>query len=372
MLAKCQTIVEYLEKFAPKRLAERWDNVGLQIGHPAAEIHRIMVALDATPEVLKEAVERKVDMLVTHHPFFFDEIKHIRFDQPFGNMIKTAINSGINIYSAHTNLDIAFGGVNDYLANTLELSDIEPLMETSHEVYYKIVVFVPKGHEDAVRDAMAMAGAGWIGNYSHCTFQTQGTGTFKPLERAQPYIGNVGKVEKTDEFRLETIIPESLKRKVLSAMLKAHPYEEVAFDIYPLANEPKKFGIGRIGQLQTKTTLNQLCHQLKGLLSLQKVKYVGDLNTAIQKVAVCGGSGMSTLKKAHFKGADVLITGDVKYHDAQNAINLGVAVIDAGHFETEVPIVKVITDYIEKFLIDNKYQTEIIVSKKETPPLNFI
>lgn len=372
MLAKCSTIIERLEQLAPKRFAEHWDNVGLQVGDPSATISKVIVALDVTPEVLNEAVQQEADMIVTHHPFFFDEIKSIRFDQPIGSMIRIAVARGINIYSAHTNLDIAPGGVNDYLANGLDLLDAEPLAGTYEEAFYKIVVFVPKGHEDVVRDAIAGAGAGHIGNYSHCTFQTEGTGTFKPLEGSHPFIGSVGRLEKADEYRLETIVSESLKHKVIAAMLKAHPYEEVAYDIYPLANEPKRLGLGRIGRLNSPVTLKQLCEQVKLLLGNKTVRYCGDLDKCVQKVAVCGGSGMSTLSKAYFKGADVLVTGDVKYHDARNALSLGVSIIDAGHFETELPVVKLLAGYLQKFLTDNGYETEVIVSQAEKSPFCYI
>ncbi|MDI3534408.1 MAG: hypothetical protein PWQ82_773 [Thermosediminibacterales bacterium] len=372
MFAKAQTVISLIEKIAPKRLAEDWDNVGLQIGDPRSEIRKVLVALDITPEVVEEAITADADMIVSHHPFFFDPVRSIRFDQSFGDMVYKLVKNGITVYSAHTNLDITPGGVNDILVKKLGLLEVEPLQVTLKEVYKKIVVFVPEGYEDIVREAMCKAGAGWIGNYSHCSFVTQGTGSFKPLEGANPFIGDVGKLETVREYRLETIVEDSLVKKVVSAMIKAHPYEEVAYDIYPLANEPKIYGLGRIGRLNKTMSLKELALSIKQLLKNEMVRVVGQLDQQVEKVAICGGSGMSTLHQAAFKGADVLITGDVKYHQAIDAKRMGVSIVDAGHWETEIPVVSFVVTYLKNELSKMKYDTDVVLSNVNNQPFAFL
>lgn len=362
MLARVAQIMQIVESLAPKRLALEWDNAGLQVGDPAAEVRRVIVALDFTEAVLEETLAAGAEMVVTHHPLIFEGLKSLRSDLPLGRRLARAVRGKLNLYAAHTNLDAAEGGVNDILARGLGLQDVEILSTTAEEKFLKLVVFVPRGHEDGVRDAMAAAGAGWIGNYSHCTFQAAGTGTFKPLEGANPYLGQVGKIEKAEEFRLETILPESLARKVVAAMIKAHPYEEVAYDLYPLANEGRRLGIGRIGRLPARLPLKDLVGKTKALLGLSTVKLVGDPEASVQKVAVCGGDGGKMIGKAAFAGADALLTGDVGYHAALDAAGRGLTVIDAGHYATEAIVLGHLRDYLNEQLSAAGSETIAIAS----------
>ncbi|MCR4429862.1 MAG: Nif3-like dinuclear metal center hexameric protein [Tepidanaerobacteraceae bacterium] len=349
-MISCQTVANMIEKLAPQKMAMEWDNPGLAVGDFAAKINKILIVLTVTFEVVSYAVKNGFDMIISHHPVIFKPIKSLRKDLPLGKILYEAVKHDINIYSAHTNLDIAQDGVSDALARIFELEDVIPLKKTSAEALKKIVVFVPRGYEDAVKNAMGDAGAGFIGNYSHCSFNVSGTGTFKPGEGAKPFIGEKGKLETVDEVRIETIVPESLVRKVISAMIKVHPYEEVAYDIYPLENTGKEFGLGRVGKIKNPISLQSFCETVKQKLSLPYVKVVGEPSGEISKVAVCGGAGGDLVSAAAFAGADVLITGDVKYHDALDAKTLGLAVIDAGHFSTENLILQVLANFLEKEL----------------------
>jgi len=209
-MATVGTIAAYIEELAPLHWAESWDNVGLQVGDPAAAVQRVLVALELTDAVVEEAERLGCDLVVVHHPPLFRPLKALRFDSRPARRLLRLIRSGIALYAAHTNLDQAPGMTNDTLAAAAGLTECEVLKPTGEERYVKLVVFVPKGHEDAVRDALAGAGAGHIGNYSHCTFQVPGIGTFLPLEGTNPFIGQQGRLERVEELRLETIVPESV------------------------------------------------------------------------------------------------------------------------------------------------------------------
>lgn len=371
MTAKVQTIINLVEQLAPKYLAEEWDNIGLQIGSPAGEVHKVLVTLDINAEVVEEAIQADVDLVVAHHPLIFSPLKNLRFDTPLGRNIALLIGNSIAVYAAHTNLDSAQDGVNSVLAQRLGLQETGVLAPSYREKYCKIVVFVPQGQVDQVRDAMTQAGAGWIGNYSHCTFQTAGTGTFKAGAGAKPFIGQIGELERAEEYRLETIIAERAVGKVVKAMLKAHPYEEVAYDLYPLLNEGASQGLGRIGKLPAPVTLGELAQQVKELLGLTNLRLGGDLGKKIEKVALCGGSGAALIHKAVFQGADVLLTGDIKYHEGQDILAQGMCFIDAGHNGTEQIIVPVLAQYLREKAAEAKLDIEVVESRINTDPFQY-
>lgn len=363
MFAKVQTIMQIIENLAPKKYALEMDNVGLQVGDPNNEINKILVALNVSNEVVDEAIKKGSNMIVSHHPLIFNKLSSVRNDLYIGEVIHKLIKNDINVYCAHTNLDIAPGGVNDVLAKELKLESVKPLQITNYDSFKKIVVFVPKQYVDNVINALANAGAGCIGNYSHCTFRAEGKGTFMPLEGTNPFIGKTGKIEEVEEYRIETVVIESKLKKAVRAMLNAHPYEEVAYDIYNLDNEGKPLGLGRIGTLSHPISLKELIQTVKEILEINSVKLAGDLNRNVKKIAVCGGSGASLIHHASFKGADVLITGDVKYHQAQEAVNLGLAIIDVGHWESEKLILPVLAATIKKGLDEIKSKTQVIKSE---------
>jgi len=371
MSLKCQTIASMMDKLAPSKFAKEWDNVGLIVGESSKDVSKVLVALDATFEVVEEAIEKNVDMIITHHPLIFKPIKNIRTDNPIGYLLTQLIRHNISLYSAHTSFDIASNGMNDILSNVLGINDTEVLDVTYKENYKKIAVYVPQGYEEIVKNAMCNIGAGFIGNYSDCTFQTTGIGSFKPLEGTDPFIGEIGKVEKTPEVKVETVVPERLLNKVINAMINVHPYEEVAYDVYGLENEGEKYGLGRIGYIK-EMTLKDLAEQVKVKLKIPNLRVVGELKRLVNKVAVCGGSGAELITKAAYKGADVLITADIGYHDAVDAKHLGLSIIDAGHFGTENIAVRFIAEYIIDEVQKKEDDLEVIVSEKQKDPFIFL
>lgn len=363
MPVKCQVIIDELDRIAPRYLAESWDNVGLIVGSPDQNISIIMVTLDITEDVVDRAMLANVNMIVSHHPLIFKGIKAIRTDLPQGRLIAKLIRHDIAVYAAHTNLDIANGGINDILAEKLGLVDVGLISSSYSSKLLKLVVFIPKDQAEKVRDAICQAGAGHIGNYSNCTFSTGGTGTFLPLSGTNPFIGHEGTLEQVPEVRLETIMPEGISSRVIKEMIKAHPYEEVAYDLYPLANEGVKYGLGRVGYLPAPMSLCELALLIKQSLGIELVKVAGAANDVVRKIAVCGGSGACLIKSAAFSGADVLVTGDVKYHEAQEAIAAGIAIIDAGHFATENIMVEHFGQRLQEIISKGKLGIEVITDK---------
>lgn len=324
-------LIRYFEEWSPPWLAVEGDRIGLQVGDPNESINRVLVALEVTEQVVDEAIRLGANWIVAHHAVIFRPLAAIRTDRPAGRLMKKLLTNQINVYIAHTNLDTAVGGVNDVLAQRLGLQEVEVLAPHTGEQLKKIVVFIPEDHHEAVLQAMSQAGAGWIGNYSHCTFNIQGTGTFLPQEGATPYIGAQGKIEHVSEVRLETIITDRVQSQVVAAMLAAHPYEEVAYDIYPLERTGKQYGLGRIGQLTEALSLQELAERVKKAYQLPSLRMVGDPKRSVTRVAVLGGAGARYTATALQRGADVLITGDVDYHTAQDALADGLALLDPGH-----------------------------------------
>jgi dinuclear metal center YbgI/SA1388 family protein len=365
------TIARYIEELAPPSWAESWDNVGLQLGDPNRPAGKVLVALELTGGVVEEAISTAANLVVVHHPAIFRPLKALRFDTTAGRRLERLIQAGIGLYAAHTNLDQAAGGTNDTLAAAAGLTEHEVLQRIGEEKYVKLVVFVPRGHEDAVRTALAGAGAGHIGNYSHCTFQTEGTGTFLPLEGTNPFLGEQGRLEYASEFRLETILPESGVRRAVQAMIAAHPYEEVAYDLYPLANPGRQRGHGRIGKLAAPVSLGELTERIKAALEIPAVRTVGSPERQIGKVAVGAGSGAMLIGDAARRGADVLITGDVKYHEAQDAVDAGLSLIDVGHWASERIVVKPLSAYLRQKLAADGVAAEIVEAQAGRDPFAF-
>lgn len=362
-MVQVKDIMTVMEHLAPQKLAENWDRVGLSVGDPSHPVKKILVALDVTKEVIDEAIAQNADMIVTHHPMLlFQKFDSITKDTPLGNKIFRLIEHGIAAFAAHTNLDIAQGGTNDVLAELIGLQNIRLLEETSAQKLKKLVVYIPVTHTEQVRDAMCAAGAGHIGNYASCTFGTRGEGTFLPLAGTHPYLGEEGRLEKTEEIRLETILPETLLEKVLSAMLQVHPYEEVAYDIYPVEQTGKKEGIGRIGELPESITFTEFATMLKQKLNLDHIRVTGDGNKPIRKVALCTGSGAEFLIPAYHMGADAYLTGDMKFHEAQKAVECGICVADVTHYASEVLIVPVLQKALQQAAKENNWALEVLTS----------
>jgi dinuclear metal center YbgI/SA1388 family protein len=370
MAVSCQTIINLVEKYAPQKMAAEWDNIGLQVGSPAQSISCVFLSLDLNETIVAEAQATGAEMLVVHHTPFFKPLPNLRTDLPPGRLLQKIVQQDMALYAAHTNLDATVGGVNDVLARKLELQQVELLTESWQEKLYKLAVFVPREYTEKVSEAICRAGAGWIGNYAHCTFRIKGTGTFLPLEGTQPFLGEQGKLENVEETRLETIIPEARLKRVIRALLKAHPYEEVAYDLYLLANEGRKVGIGRIGFLPHPLTLKEFINLVKERLALSLVRYCGDLEKMVEKVALCGGSGASYIARAAFLGADVYLSADFKYHEGQEALTRDLALVDAGHFGTERPVMDALATYLQQEL--EPKDVRVVVSQINSDPFCFL
>lgn len=334
-------LIAICNQIAPEALAEEWDNVGLHAGHPDDEVDGVLLCLDLTPAVLAEACQAGFRCLIGHHPAIFRPLRSLRADRAEGHLLTELIRTGTAYYAMHTNLDLASPGTSDALGDLLGVGDREPLVRLERPVgerFFKLVVFVPLADVERVRAAIGDAGAGALGNYSHCSFATPGTGAFRPLEGARPAIGTVGTLERVAEERLEALVPARLLPQVVSAMLAAHPYEEVAYDILPLAPPPTGAGLGRVGRLAEPCTLGELARRCETSLPTSHVAVVGDRDRHVARVALCGGSGGDLIDAAAAAGAEVLITGDVKHHQALHARDRGLALIDAGHYATERPV----------------------------------
>ena len=361
-------VIQLFESFSPKYLAEEGDPIGLQVGTLNKKVKKVIVALDVTEEVVDEAVKNEVDLIIAHHPLIFRPLKKIVPDQPAGRTIEKLIKHDIALYAAHTNLDIAEGGVNDMLANALGLQDTSILKVTHREKLYKLAVYVPVSAEEEVREALGKAGAGNLGNYSHCSFSVSGTGRFKPDQEADPFIGSAGELEQVEEVKVEVVVPEPSVNKVVKAMLKAHPYEEVAYDLYALENETgKEFGLGRIGSVSKAMSLREYAEHVKKALDVTSVRVIGDMDAIVKKAAVLGGDGDKFVRTAQFAGADVFITGDIYYHTAVDFKQEGMNIIDPGH-NVEKIMKQGVSTKMTTLCKESGYAVEFAASKTDTNP----
>jgi dinuclear metal center YbgI/SA1388 family protein len=363
-------IIQLFEQFSPKSLAMEGDKIGLQVGRLNKKVDRVMIALDVLEDVIDEAIEKNVQLIIAHHPIIFRPLKNVLTDTTQGRMVEKLLKHDIAVYAAHTNLDVAKGGVNDLLATALELQEPEVLVPTFDTKLKKLVVFVPASHAEEIRNVLGKAGAGFIGNYSHCTFSTSGTGRFLPGENTNPFVGQPGQLEEVDEIRIETIIPEPLLKKAITVMIKAHPYEEVAYDVYSTENKGEVLGLGRIGKV-SEMTLGEFAEKVKTALDVERVRVVGDLASKVRKVAVLGGDGNKYFMNAKFKGADVYVTGDIYYHTAHDAMMQGLNLIDPGH-NVEKVMKKGLTAALQKMCREEGYEVEIFPSEVNTDPFQFI
>jgi len=365
---RIQDLVGLLHRAYPPGLAESWDNVGLQVGDPVAEVTNVLVSLDPSLEALEAARKTGAQAILSHHPLIFRPLKSLTPTDETGRIIFQAIQNGIALLAAHTNLDRARNGLNDWLAQELELESPVPLNSGEAGDLFKIVVFVPVGHEGQVAEAMFEAGAGHIGGYDRCSFRCTGTGTFRGGEGTQPFLGKKGVVEQAPEIRLETVVPRERLGKVLEKMQKAHPYEEVAFDLIPLANRRPGIGLGRIGRLVKPVRLDSFARRVKKRLGTGSVRLVGNPATMVSKVAVCGGSGAGMIGEAVRQGADVLVTGDLKYHEARQAEESRLGIIDAGHFATERLMAGRLADTLNRAAKEASLEISFTVLEQETDP----
>lgn len=365
-----QDFIGLVEDLAPLYLAEDWDNCGLQLGDTSSFIERAVVSLDVTEEVIDQALEKGASLLICHHPLFFAPLKRLDLTTSKGRIIKKALEGGLAIYAAHTNLDNCAGGINDYLASLLGLEDTKPLKASCFSRLYKLVVYVPSKYADKVREAISKRGAGFLGNYSHCSFQVKGEGTFKPLEGSQPFIGAKGRLERVEEVRLETIITREERESILEAMMEAHPYEEVAYDIYPLENRGSPLGPGRWGYLREGLPLLTFVERAQEIFGSQMIELIGnagDMRQTIERAALCGGSGGDLLERAIEVGAQIYITGDLKYHQLQLALENQLLILSIYHHVTERVGLMGLRDYLLKKGQERGFSFELIMAEESFP-----
>ncbi|HWO77668.1 MAG TPA: Nif3-like dinuclear metal center hexameric protein [Bacillus sp. (in: firmicutes)] len=359
-------IIELFEQFSPKKYAMEGDKIGLQIGDLSRHVQKVLVTLDVTKDVVAEAIQKGVQLIIAHHPPIFRPLQRIEG----GSIFESLIKHDISVYAAHTNLDVAVGGVNDLLSKRLGLQNTKVLVPTYEIPLKKLVVFVPIENADEVREALGKAGAGHIGEYSYCSFTASGEGRFLPGNAAHPYLGTVGKLETVAEQRIETIYPVSIEKQVLNAMFSSHPYEEVAYDIYPLELKGESLGLGRVGTLKEPMSLREFAEFVKKQLDVSMVRVVGRLNDTIKKVAVLGGDGNKYYRHAMRHGADVYVTGDLYFHTAQDALQDGLNVIDPGHHVEKV-MIKGVAEKLEE-LVPKQWDVQFLPSEINTDPFQII
>ena len=331
--------VSDLEAFAPTRTAADWDNVGLLLGNPADPADRVMTCLTVTPDVVDEAIAERVHLIVSHHPILFRGAKQLTAGRGDGRVVLPLARAGIAVYSPHTAFDNCAGGVNDILCRRLGITNTKPLRPREGSRQVKLVVFVPDTDLVAVSDALFEAGAGSIGKYTQCSFRVPGKGTFFGGEGTNPTVGQKGRREEVEEWRLEVVLPEARVAAVVRAMRKAHSYEEPAFDIYSL-KPGTSGGEGRIGELARPTTLGELAGRAKSGLNAALIQVVGDLNKTVRRVAVACGAAGEFLSDSIRAKADVFLTGEMRFHDALTARTADVGVLLPGHYATERPAVE--------------------------------
>ncbi len=363
---KVKDISSFLENIAPLAHQEDYDNAGLIVGDPEMDIKKGLVCLDCTEDIVGEAIDNNCDLIVSHHPILFGGLKKINVTTYVERVITTAIKNDIAIYAMHTNLDNDRYGVNSKLCDKLGLKDCEILVPKSG-TFKKLYTFCPSDQSEKVRKALFEAGAGHIGNYSECSFNTEGHGTFKGKEGTDPYVGKPGELHQENETKIETIFPARLQQKIVDVLCTAHPYEEVAYDIIQLDNTSTMIGAGMIGHLDPPQSESNYLKKVKEILGTNCIRHTKFLDSDVNKVAVCGGSGSFLLNAAIEKGATIFITSDLKYHqffDAEEKI----VIADIGHYESEQHTIELIYDLIKK-----KFPTfAVLFTKVNTNPVNYL
>ncbi|ADY56685.1 NGG1p interacting factor 3 protein, NIF3 [Syntrophobotulus glycolicus DSM 8271] len=355
-------IEQIIEKAAPRSWAEEWDNSGLLVGSSSHRVDKLLLALDGTTKVVEEAIREKAGIIIAHHPLMFKPLKNLNADNPSAQIPLSLLRSGISYYAAHTNLDQSVLSSSRTLAVMIGLQKTEYLAVTANEKLFKIVTFVPRDAVEKVRLSLSAEGVGagitdgeHSDSYAECFYQTEGMGTFKALEGADPAIGEVGEVNRVEEVRLESIVQERDLSRAVRALHKTHPYEEPAYDLIPLKNTGKPRGYGAIGVLPETVRLDEFWERFLSKLpqvlpreyELSSIRLAGDPKKKIKKVAIANGSGSSFIHKGIFQGADLYITGDIDHHGVLDALEADMAVGVLGHFLSEIPMIRSLYEYLK-------------------------
>lgn len=365
-MMKIKQIIDAIEEIFPAFYQESYDNSGFQILCKDEECKGVLICLDVNINVLKEAKEKNLNLIVSHHPLFFQPLKKIDLSTKKGEVLEYAINNKLNIYSLHTNYDKSIYGINNTIAKLLNLKNIE-IIQKEKGCLKKLVTFVPHDYAEKVRNAIFEAGGGVIGNYDSCSYNIEGYGTFKGNENTNPFVGEKGKIHREPETRIEVIFPAHLQQKIIEFMLDAHPYEEVAYDIYPLENTYPLVGLGIGGYLENPMMRDAFLDYIKEKLKINVIRYNSNCSqNLISKVAICSGSGAFLINYLIGKDFNCYITSDLKYHDFVDAPD-NILLIDAGHYETEIIFVKNIYEFFSK-----KFSNFVVkISENINNPINY-
>lgn len=326
-------LINAIEEVAPLPTQDSYDNAGLIVGNAMDDITGALITLDVTEAVIDEAISLGYNLVISHHPIIFQPVKKITGNNLVERCVIKAIRNGIALYAAHTNLDNAMAGVNAILAERIGLHKTA-ILRPLKNMLRKLVVFVPESHHEIVRNAIFEAGAGVIGDYDCCSFNTSGKGTFRAKEGTDPYVGEIGKLHAEPEMKIETILPSWIENKVINAVSEAHPYEEVAWDSYALTNDFPQKGAGMTGLLKEPQNALVFLNELKTILNVPILKHSPLTDNKISKVGICGGAGGFLINDAIKQRCDIFITGELKYHDYFSAEGK-IILVDAGHYETE-------------------------------------
>jgi len=353
-----RAVITELEKLAPPALQEKYDNAGLLTGDADWNCTGIVCSLDATEEVVREAVAKGCNLVVAHHPIIFSGLKRLNGSNYVERAVIAAIKNDIAIYAIHTNLDNTIGGVSGRMAALLGLQNIIPLLQ-KEDTLRKLFTFVPAKHAAEVRDALFAAGGGSIGKYSECSFNSEGTGTFKAGAGADPFVGQIGKRHEEGETRIELVFPSFLQAAIVSALKTSHPYEEVAYDIVPLRNTSDAWGAGALGELAVPMEENEFLERVRSVFHLQVIRHTPLVGKKIGRVALCGGSGSFLISNALKQNADIYLTSDIKYHEFFDG-NGKMVIADIGHYESEQFTIDLLLEILaEKFLTFAVLKTEV-------------
>jgi dinuclear metal center YbgI/SA1388 family protein len=363
---RIKDVTDYLEALAPKSYQESYDNAGLITGDSSAPVHGILVTLDCIEEVVQEAIDKKCNLIVAHHPIVFKGLKKLTGSTYVERTIIKAIRHDIAIYAIHTNLDNIVTGVNAMICKRIGLINTRVLVPRK-DTLSKLVTYILTEKATEVLAALHAAGAGQIGDYKNCSFQVEGTGTFMPTDQAQPTIGAIGKQESVQEVRVEVVFPKHLESAIMGALRASHPYEEVAYYITALANENQEVGSGMVGELASPAEPIDFLNGLKASMSLKLIRHTRLSHKRIEKVAVCGGAGSFLLADAIRSGAQAFITADFKYHEFFDA-DSKIIIADIGHYESEVFTKELLKDVLIK-----KFPTFAInFSETVTNPISYL
>lgn len=348
-MAKVKDVMAAVEVIAPRSLALDGDPIGLHAGDPEKRVKRVSLALDAGLNALDAAGKMRAEMLLVHHPLFYRGLSSLVESDSSGRRALAIVRSGITVYSAHTNLDLAVGGTNDVLAGITGLREWELVVGEREERLLKLAVFVPADHVEMVRRAVCAAGAGAIGKYADCTFRSRGIGTFSCGEGTKPYQGRPGSFEEADEYRLETVFGEFSRQRVVDAMLRAHPYEEVAYDLYTLSGQGRQYGLGRVGELPSRETLATLAARMAKATGSTMAQYAGKPGMLVRRVAVWAGAGVDVHALSACR-PDVVIAGEMSYHDIETFMDVGIGVVTLGHGFSEEPVLPPLAARLRKMV----------------------